>query len=138
MVKLDVKYSVVLDGESVVLEGIHNLPTEIEKDLVKRGFAKELSEKDVAPKDLEKAKKIFLVDGKLTEKEPVQAVEEDSTNGDDLGSGNAGDSDEEITYESLMAMTVEKIKEFAKEEGIDLKETKKEDLVKELLEILGA
>lgn len=130
MVKLDVKYSVVLDGESVVLEGIHNLPTEIEKDLVKRGFAKELSEKDVAPKELEGAKKIFLVGGKLTEKEPVQAGEEDSTDADD--------SDGEITYESLMAMTVEKIKEFAKEKGIDLKETKKEDLVKELLEILGA
>ena len=56
MVKLDVKYSVVLDGENVVLEGIQNLPTEIEKDLVKRGFAKELSENDVAPKDLGKAK----------------------------------------------------------------------------------
>ena len=37
-----------------------------------------------------------------------------------------------------MAMTVEKIKEFAQEKGIELKATKKEDLVKELLEILGA
>ena len=52
MVKLDVKYSTVIDGENVVLEGIQNLPSQIEEDLVKRGFAKELSEKDVAPKDL--------------------------------------------------------------------------------------
>ena len=130
MVKLCVKYSVVLDGESVVLEGIHNLPTEIEKDLVKRGFAKELSENDVAPKDLEKAKKVFLVDGKLTEKEPVQVVEEDSTNADDL--------DEEITFESLMEMKVEEIKALAQEKGIELKATKKEDLAKEFVEILGA
>ena len=130
MIKLDVKYSVVLDGESVVLEGIHNLPTEIEKDLVKKGFAKELSENEVAPKDLEKAKKIFLVDGKLTEKEPIQAVEEDSANADDL--------DEEITYESLMEMKVEEIKALAQEKGIELKATKKEDLAKEFVEILGA
>ena len=38
MIKLKVKYSVVLDGEKVILEGIHSLPDEIEKDLVIKGF----------------------------------------------------------------------------------------------------
>ena len=137
MVKLDVKYSTVIDGENVVLEGIQNLPSEIEKDLVKRGFAKELSEKDVAPKDLEKAKTIFLVDGKLTEKEPVAEksdilVPVNSDAGDDL------EDDLEITFESLMEMKVEDIKALAKEKGLELKATKKEDLAKEFVEILGA
>ncbi len=137
MVKLDVKYSTVIDGENVVLEGIQNLPSEIEKDLVKRGFAKELSENDVAPKDLEKAKTIFLVDGKLTEKEPVAEksdilVPVNSDAGDDL------EDDLEITLESLMEMEIKDIKALAKEKGIELKATKKEDLAKEFVEILGA
>lgn len=59
LVKLDVKYSTVIDGENVVLEGIQNLPSEIEKDLVKRGFAKELSENDVAPKIWKKQEQYF-------------------------------------------------------------------------------
>ena len=126
MVKLDVKYSTVIDGENVVLEGIQKLPSEIEKDLVKRGFAKELSEKDVAPKDLEKAKTIFLVDGKLTEKEPVAEKSDilapvNSDAGDDL------EDDLEITLESLMEMEIKDIKALAKEKGIELKATKKED-----------
>lgn len=137
MVKLDVKYSTVIDGENVVLEGIQNLPSEIEKDLVKRGFAKELSKNDVAPKDLEKAKTIFLVDGKLTEKEPVAEksdilVPVNSDAGDDL------EDDLEITLESLMEMEIKDIKALAKEKGIELKATKKEDLAKEFVEILGA
>lgn len=137
MVKLDVKYSTVIDGENVVLEGIQNLPSEIEKDLVKRGFAKELSENDVAPKDLEKAKTIFLVDGKLTEKEPVAEksdilVPVNSDAGDDL------EDDLEITLESLMEMEIKDIKALAKEKGLELKATKKEDLAKEFVEILGA
>lgn len=137
MVKLDVKYSTVIDGENVVLEGIQNLPSQIEKDLVKRGFAKELSENDVAPKDLEKAKTIFLVDGKLTEKEPVAEksdilVPVNSDAGDDL------EDDLEITLESLMEMEIKDIKALAKEKGIELKATKKEDLAKEFVEILGA
>ena len=137
MVKLDVKYSTVIDGENVVLEGIQNLPSKIEEDLVKRGFAKELSEKDVAPKDLEKAKTIFLVDGKLTEKEPVAEksdilVPVNSDAGDDL------EDDLEITLESLMEMEIKDIKALAKEKGIELKATKKEDLAKEFVEILGA
>ena len=137
MVKLDVKYSTVIDGENVVLEGIQNLPSEIEEDLVKRGFAKELSEKDVAPKDLEKAKTIFLVDGKLTEKEPVAEksdilVPVNSDAGDDI------EDDLEITLESLMEMEIKDIKALAKEKGIELKATKKEDLAKEFVEILGA
>ena len=141
MVKLDVKYSTVIDGENVVLEGIQNLPSQIEKDLVKRGFAKELSEKDVAPKDLEKAKTIFLVDGKLTEKEPVaeksDIQEPINTNGSEDG-GDGSEDDLEITFESLMEMKVEDIKALAKEKGIELKATKKEDLAKEFVEILGA
>lgn len=137
MVKLDVKYSTVIDGENVVLEGIQNLPSQIEEDLVKRGFAKELSENDVAPKDLEKAKTIFLVDGKLTEKEPVAEksdilVPVNSDAGDDL------EDDLEITLESLMEMEIKDIKALAKEKGIELKATKKEDLAKEFVEILGA
>lgn len=141
MVKLDVKYSTVIDGENVVLEGIQNLPSQIEEDLVKRGFAKELSENDVAPKDLEKAKTIFLVDGKLTEKEPVAEksdilVPVNSDDEDDLGDGSEDDS--EITLESLMEMEIKDIKALAKEKGIELKATKKEDLAKEFVEILGA
>ena len=128
MVKLDVKYSTVIDGENVVLEGIQNLPSEIEEDLKNRGFAKGLSEKDVAPKDLEKAKTIFLVDGKLTEKEPVADKAPVNT--------NAGD-DFEITFESLMEMEIKDIKALAKEKGIELKATKKEDLAKEFIEALG-
>ena len=141
MVKLDVKYSVVLDGENVVLEGIQNLPTEIEKDLVKRGFAKELLKEDVAPKDLEKAKTIFLVDGKLTEKEPVadktDIQEPVNTNAGDESGDDSGD-DSEITFESLMEMEIKDIKALAKEKGLELKATKKEDLAKEFVEILGA
>lgn len=141
MVKLDVKYSTVIDGENVVLEGIQNLPSEIEKDLVKRGFAKELSENDVAPKDLEKAKTIFLVDGKLTEKEPVaeksDIQEPVNANGSEDG-GDGSEDDLEITFESLMEMKVEDIKALAKEKGLELKATKKEDLAKEFVEILGA
>ena len=133
MVKLDVKYSVVLDGENVVLEGIQNLPTEIEKDLVERGFAKELLKEDVAPKDLGKAKTIFLVDGKLTEKEPVAEKSDiqEPINAD-------GGDNSEITFESLMEMEIKDIKALAKEKGIELKATKKEDLAKEFVEILGA
>lgn len=133
MVKLDVKYSVVLDGENVVLEGIQNLPSEIEEDLVKRGFAKELLKEDVAPKDLEKAKTIFLVDGKLTEKEPVAEKSDiqEPINAD-------GGDNSEITFESLMEMEIKDIKALAKEKGIELKATKKEDLAKEFVEILGA
>ena len=137
MVKLDVKYSVVLDGENVVLEGIQNLPSEIEKDLVKRCFAKELLKEDVAPKDLEKAKTIFLVDGKLTEKEPVA----DKTDIQEPVNTNAGDDsgdESEITFESLMEMEIKDIKALAKEKGLELKATKKEDLAKEFVEILGA
>lgn len=137
MVKLDVKYSTVIDGENIVLEGIQNLPSQIEEYLVKRGFAKKLSEKDVAPKDLEKAKTIFLVDGKLTEKEPAGEksdilVPVNSDAGDDL------EDDLEITLESLMEMEIKDIKALAKEKGIELKATKKEDLAKEFVEILGA
>ena len=136
MVKLDVKYSVVLDGENVVLEGIQNLPSGIEKDLVERGFAKELSEKDVAPKDLEKAKTIFLVDGKLAEvepkvEEPAPKEPENKNDGNDLGANS------EITFESLMEMEIKDIKALGKEKGIELKATKKEDLAKEFVEALG-
>ena len=141
MVKLDVKYSTVIDGENVVLEGIQNLPSQIEKDLVKRGFAKKLSEKDVAPKDLEKAKTIFLVDGKLTEKEPVAEKSDiqEPVNADGSEDGGDGSEDDlEITFESLMEMKVEDIKALAKEKGLELKATKKEDLAKEFVEILGA
>lgn len=133
MVKLDVKYSTVIDGENVVLEGIQNLPSEIEEDLVKRGFAKELSENDVAPKDLEKAKTIFLVDGKLTEKEPVAEKSDIQP-----VNANGSEDDLEITLESLMEMEIKDIKALAKEKGIELKATKKEDLAKEFVEILGA
>ena len=148
MVKLDVKYSTVIDGENVVLEGIQKLPSQIEEDLVKRGFAKELSENDVAPKDLEKAKTIFLVDGKLTEKEPVaeksDIQEPINTNGSEDGGdgsedgGDGSEDDLEITLESLMEMEIKDIKALAKEKGIELKATKKEDLAKEFVEILGA
>lgn len=136
MVKLDVKYSAVIDGENVVLEGIQNLPSGIEKDLVKRGFAKELSENDVAPKDLEKAKTIFLVDGKLTEVEPkveesAPKEPENKNDGNDLGDNS------EITFESLMKMKVDDIKALAKEKGLELKETTKENLAKEFVEALG-
>ena len=137
MVKLDVKYSTVIDGENVVLEGIQNLPSEIEKDLVNRGFAKELSENDVAPKDLEKAKTIFLVGGKLTEKEPV-AEKSDTLVPVNTDSGDDSEDDSEITFESLMEMKVDDIKALADEKGIELKATKKEDLAKEFVEILGA
>ena len=137
MVKLDVKYSVVLDGENVVLEGIQNLPTEIEKDLVERGFAKELLKEDVAPKDLGKAKTIFLVDGKLTEKEPV-AVKTDIQEPVNTNAGDESGDNSEITFESLMEMKVEDIKALAQEKGLELKATKKEDLAKEFVEILGA
>ena len=134
MVKLDVKYSTVIDGENVVLEGIQNLPSQIEEDLVKRGFAKELSENDVAPKDLEKAKTIFLVDGKLTEKEPVA----EKLDIQEPVNANGSEDDLEITLESLMEMEIKDIKALAKEKGIELKATKKEDLAKEFVEILGA
>ena len=137
MVKLDVKYSTVIDGENVVLEGIQNLPSEIEEDLVKRGFAKELSEKDVAPKDLEKAKTVFLVDGKLTEKEPV-GEKSDILVPVNSDAGDGSEDDLEITLESLMEMEIKDIKALAKEKGIELKATKKEDLAKEFVEILGA
>ncbi len=137
MVKLDVKYSTVIDGENVVLEGIQNLPSQIEEDLVKRGFAKELSENDVAPKDLEKAKTIFLVDGKLTEKEPV-AEKSDILVPVNSDAGYDLEDDLEITLESLMEMEIKDIKALAKEKGIELKATKKEDLAKEFVEILGA
>ena len=137
MVKLDVKYSVVLDGENVVLEGIQNLPTEIEKDLVERGFAKELLKEDVAPKDLGKAKTIFLVDGKLTEKEPV-AEKSDIQEPINANAGDDSEDNLEITLESLMEMEIKDIKALAKEKGIELKATKKEDLAKEFVEILGA
>lgn len=121
MVKLDVKYSTVIDGENVVLEGIQNLPSEIEEDLVKRGFAKELSEKDVAPKDLEKAKTIFLVDGKLTEKEPV-----------------AGEPKEIIyTRESIADLKVAELEALAKEKGIELKGKDKAEKVEEICLALG-
>ena len=124
-----------------MLEGIQNLPSEIEKDLVKRGFAKELLKEDVAPKDLEKAKTIFLVDGKLTEKEPVaeksDIQEPINADGGDNPGADGGDNSE-ITFESLMEMEIKDIKALAKEKGIELKATKKEDLAKEFVEILGA
>ena len=121
MVKLDVKYSTVIDGENVVLVGIQNLPSQIEEDLVKRGFAKELSEKDVAPKDLEKAKAIFLVDGKLTEKEPV------------------GGEPKEIIYtrESIADLKVAELEALAKEKGIELKGKDKAEKVEEICLALG-
>ena len=137
MVKLDVKYSVVLDGENVVLEGIQNLPTEIEKDLVERGFAKELLKEDVAQKDLGKAKTIFLVDGKLTEKEPV-AEKSDIQKPINANAGDDSEDNLEITLESLMEMEIKDIKALAKEKLIDLKTTKKEYLAKEFVEILGS
>ena len=121
MVKLDVKYSTVIDGENVVLEGIQNLPSEIEEDLKNRGFAKGLSEKDVAPKDLEKAKTIFLVDGKLTEKEPV-----------------AGEPKEIIyTRESIADLKVAELDALAKEKGIELKGKDKAEKVEEICLDLG-
>mgnify|MGYP000668023675 CR=1 FL=1 len=68
------------------------------------------------PEDLEKAKTIFLVDGKLTEKEPVGEksdilVPVNSDAGDDL------EDDLEITLESLMEMEIKDIKALAKEKG---------------------
>lgn len=121
MVKLYVKYSTVIDGENVVLEGIQNLPSEIEEDLVIRGFAKELSEKDVAPKDLEKAKTIFLVDGKLTEKEPF-----------------TGEPKEIIyTRESIADLKVAELEALAKEKGIELKGKDKAEKVEEICLALG-
>ena len=121
MVKLDVKYSVVLDGENVVLEGIQNLPTEIEKDLVERGFAKKLLKEDVAPKDLGKAKTIFLVDGKLTEKEPV------------------AEGLKEIIYtrESIVDLKVAELEALAKEKGIELKGKDKAEKLEEICLALG-
>lgn len=133
MIKLKGGYSAVIDGQDVMLKGIHKFPDEIKKELIEKKFAEEVLEADITPRELTKVKTIFLVDGKLTEIEPVQVAEEDSTDADD--STNA---DGEINQEILMAMTVEKIKALAQEKGIELKATKKEDLVKEFLENLGA
>lgn len=89
---------------------------------------------------MEKTRTIFLVDGKLTE-EPVaeksDIQEPVNANGSEDG-GDGSEDDLEITFESLMEMKVEDIKALAKEKGLELKATKKEDLAKEFVEILGA
>ena len=141
MVKLKGGYSAIIDGQDVILKGIHKFPDEIKKELIEKKFAEEVLEDDITPRELAKVRTIFLVDGKLTEKEPVaeksDIQEPVNANGSEDG-GDGSEDDLEITFESLMEMKVEDIKALAKEKGIELKATKKEDLAKEFVEILGA
>ena len=148
MVKLKGGYSAIIDGQDVILKGIHKFPDEIKKELIEKKFAEEVLEDDITPRELAKVRTIFLVDGKLTEKEPVAEKSdiqepvnangsEDGGDGSEDG-GDGSEDDLEITFESLMEMKVEDIKALAKEKGLELKATKKEDLAKEFVEILGA
>lgn len=119
MIKILANYHVVVDGIVHLLTGIHNLPLSIEKELIERGFAESVEEKKLTGEEKEAARTFFLVEGKLTEIEPIEPPKE------------------EYTLEKLESLKVAELEALAQEKGIELKGTNKEEKVKEIFAVLG-
>jgi len=124
VIEILANYHAVVDGKDKVFTGVHNLPEEIEKELIERGFAKKTEEKKLTGEQKEAVKTLFLVDGKLTETEPkVESFEPPK---------------EEYTLEKLENLKVTELEALAKEKGIELKGANKEEKAKEIFAVLGA